>query len=194
MYKKAKYIKISLLCFSYFKLFICPPDIKKGLQGLCPLNPHQGSTMDALQSPAAPLDLHLHFQIILWLLYPKYNIWKLSLLSKTDLHKGCPPWCHLLLNISTSPPSLSQDPLLDKKYHVSRPPYPFSTFSQLKISQNMSLKLWRYYITFGNILKYTHSWNPPPFIKVWKPPSFIKEEGVWVFEIFKKGGGFRFFS
>ena len=130
LYKKAKYIKISLLCFSYFKLFVCPPDIKRASGALSPEPPprlHHGRNAE----PAAPLDLHLHFQIILCLLYPKYNIWKLSLLSKTDLHKGCPPWCHLLLNISTSPPSLSQGPLLDKKYHVSRPPYSYSTFSQL---------------------------------------------------------------
>ena len=45
-------IQDSLLGFFYFKLFICPPDVKrtKVFQGLYSLNPRNGSAMNPLQS------------------------------------------------------------------------------------------------------------------------------------------------
>ena len=44
--------KVSLLRFSYLKLFICPPDVKrpKFFRDFAPLKPYQSSIMNSLQS------------------------------------------------------------------------------------------------------------------------------------------------
>ena len=76
------YIQNKLACkvFFYFKLFMCPPDVKMpNFSGALPLEPPTGLCHEPTAELIAHSDPHLHFTIIFWLFFMKQNIQKLRI-------------------------------------------------------------------------------------------------------------------
>ena len=76
---------ISLLWSFLFYTIIYPPDVKRS--GALPPDPPLGLHHGLTTKLTVPPDPHLHCRIILWSFFLKYNIRKLSLLSKMDISK-----------------------------------------------------------------------------------------------------------